>query len=73
MTLDDYLAAACAAQQILPGYHGVIDAFLERQGLQRNVVVESALLRPDPLHAGADRPGADHRQPVRASMKSRCR
>ncbi len=27
---------------MLPGYHGVIDAFLERQGLQRNVAVESA-------------------------------
>jgi len=27
---------------MMPGYHGVIDSFLERQNLQRNVVVESA-------------------------------
>jgi DNA-binding transcriptional LysR family regulator len=30
-----------APTQTLPGYHGVIDAFLERQGLQRKVAVES--------------------------------
>jgi DNA-binding transcriptional LysR family regulator len=43
MTMDDYLTLPhVAPTQILPGYHGVIDAFLERQGLQRNVVVESA-------------------------------
>ena len=43
MTLNDYLALPhVAPTQILPGYHGVIDDYLERQGLQRNVVVESA-------------------------------
>jgi DNA-binding transcriptional LysR family regulator len=43
MTLNDYLSLPhVAPTQILPGYHGVIDDFLERQGLQRNVAVESA-------------------------------
>jgi DNA-binding transcriptional LysR family regulator len=43
MTLNDYLTLPhVAPTQILPGYHGVIDDFLERQGLQRNVMVESA-------------------------------
>jgi DNA-binding transcriptional LysR family regulator len=43
MTLDEYLALPhVAPTQILPGYTGVIDAYLERQGLQRNVMVESA-------------------------------
>ena len=43
MTLDDYLALPhVAPRQILPGYHGVIDTYLERQGLVRNVAVESA-------------------------------
>ena len=43
MTLNDYLALPhVAPSQILPGYHGVIDTFLERQGLRRNVAVESA-------------------------------
>jgi DNA-binding transcriptional LysR family regulator len=43
MTVDDYLSLPhVAPSQMLPGYHGVIDAFLERQGLQRNVAVESA-------------------------------
>lgn len=43
MTMDDYLTLPhVAPTQILPGYLGVIDDYLERQGLQRNVVVESA-------------------------------
>jgi len=43
MTLDDYLSLPhVAPSQMMPGYHGVIDSFLERQNLQRNVVVESA-------------------------------
>ena len=43
MTLGEYLALPhVAPTQILPGYHGVIDDYLERQDLQRNVVVESA-------------------------------
>jgi pyruvate/2-oxoglutarate dehydrogenase complex dihydrolipoamide acyltransferase (E2) component len=42
MTLEDYLSLPhVAPSQMLPGYHGVIDAFLERQGLQRKVAVES--------------------------------
>lgn len=42
MTLDDYLTLPhVAPAAMLPGYHGVIDAFLERQGLQRKVAVES--------------------------------
>jgi DNA-binding transcriptional LysR family regulator len=31
-----------APSQLLPGYHGVIDEYLERQGQRRNVLVESA-------------------------------
>jgi DNA-binding transcriptional LysR family regulator len=43
MTVADYLSLPhVAPSQMLPGYHGVIDAFLERQNLHRNVVVESA-------------------------------
>ena len=43
MTLDDYLSLPhVAPSPMMPGYHGVIDSFLERQNLQRNVVVESA-------------------------------
>ena len=43
MSLNDYLALPhVAPSQILPGYHGVIDDFLEKQNLQRNVMVESA-------------------------------
>ncbi|WP_348699447.1 LysR substrate-binding domain-containing protein [Duganella fentianensis] len=43
MTLNDYLALPhVAPTQMLPGYQGVIDTFLETQGLQRNVAVESA-------------------------------
>jgi DNA-binding transcriptional LysR family regulator len=42
MTLDDYLDLPhVAPTQMLPGYHGVIDAWLERHGLQRRVAVES--------------------------------
>jgi len=42
MTLEDYLDLPhVAPTQMLPGYHGVIDAHLERQGLQRRVAVES--------------------------------
>ncbi|SFU31537.1 transcriptional regulator, LysR family [Pseudoduganella namucuonensis] len=43
MTVEDYLSLPhVAPSQLLPGYHGVVDAFLERQGLRRNVAVESA-------------------------------
>ena len=43
MTIEDYLSLPhVAPSQMLPGYHGVIDAYLERQNLRRNVVVESA-------------------------------
>ncbi len=43
MTIEDYLSLPhVAPSQMLPGYHGVIDAFLERQGMQRKVAVESA-------------------------------
>jgi DNA-binding transcriptional LysR family regulator len=42
MTLEDYLGLPhVAPTQSLPGYHGVIDAHLERLGLQRRVAVES--------------------------------
>ena len=42
MTVEDYLSLPhVAPTQMLPGYHGVIDAFLERQGMQRKVAVES--------------------------------
>jgi len=42
MTLEDYLSLPhVAPTQMLAGYHGVIDAFLEREGLQRRVAVES--------------------------------
>ncbi|WP_295999130.1 LysR substrate-binding domain-containing protein [Rugamonas sp.] len=43
MTIDDYLSLPhVAPSQLVPGYYGVIDAFLERQDLKRNVMVESA-------------------------------
>lgn len=43
MTLADYLSLPhVAPSPMMPGYHGVIDTYLERQNLQRNVVVESA-------------------------------
>jgi len=43
MTLDDYLSLPhVAPSQMLPGFHGVINAHLDRLGHERNVVVESA-------------------------------
>jgi len=43
MTVEDYLSLPhIAPSQMLPGYGGVIDNFLERQGMRRNVAVESA-------------------------------
>jgi DNA-binding transcriptional LysR family regulator len=43
MTVEDYLSLPhVAPSQMLPGYFGVIDAFLLRQNMHRNVVVESA-------------------------------
>ncbi len=43
MTLQDYLALPhVAPSQMVQGYGGVIDAFLDRQNLRRNVAVESA-------------------------------
>ena len=43
MTLDDYLALPhVAPSQTLPGFHGVINSYMDQQGYQRNVVVESA-------------------------------
>jgi DNA-binding transcriptional LysR family regulator len=40
MTLSDYLSLPhVAPSQMLAGYHGVIDAYLARQNLQRNVAV----------------------------------
>ena len=42
MTLADYLSLPhVAPSQMLAGYHGVIDTFLEKQNLRRNVMVES--------------------------------
>jgi DNA-binding transcriptional LysR family regulator len=42
MTIEDYLALPhVAPSQMVPGYLGVIDTYLERQGLRRNVAVES--------------------------------
>lgn len=43
MTLEDYLSLPhVAPSQMLPGYYGVIESFLERNNMRRNVVVESA-------------------------------
>lgn len=43
MTVEDYLSLPhLAPWQVLPGYHGIIDSFLDRQNMRRNVVVESA-------------------------------
>ena len=43
MTVEDYLSLPhVAPSQMLPGYYGVIESFLARQHLQRNVAVESA-------------------------------
>lgn len=42
MTVDDYLSLPhVAPSQMLPGYQGVIDTFLERQGMHRKIAVES--------------------------------
>jgi DNA-binding transcriptional LysR family regulator len=42
MTLEDYLSLPhVAPSQMMDGYHGVIDACLERHNLQRNVAVIS--------------------------------
>jgi DNA-binding transcriptional LysR family regulator len=42
MTIEDYLSLPhVAPSQMLPGYHGVIDAYLGKQGMQRKVAVES--------------------------------
>ena len=52
MSVEDYLALPhVAPAQMVPGHLGVIDAFLERQGMQRKVAVESAYfgLIPDML------------------------
>ena len=43
MTVEDYLSLPhIAPSQMVAGYGGVIDNFLERQGMRRNVAVESA-------------------------------
>jgi DNA-binding transcriptional LysR family regulator len=43
MTLEDYLSLPhVAPSPTLPGFHGVIDSYLQAQGHERNVVVESA-------------------------------
>lgn len=43
MTVEDYLTLPhVAPSQMLPGYFGVIESFLAKQNLNRNVVVESA-------------------------------
>jgi len=43
MTIDDYLSLPhVAPAQMLPGYYGVVEAYLDRHGLRRNVVAESA-------------------------------
>jgi DNA-binding transcriptional LysR family regulator len=43
MTVEDYLSLPhVAPSQMLPGYYGVIESFLARQNMHRNVVCESA-------------------------------
>ena len=43
MTVEDYLSLPhVAPSQMLPGYYGVIESYLARQNMQRNVAVESA-------------------------------
>ncbi|MDP9109501.1 MAG: LysR substrate-binding domain-containing protein [Pseudomonadota bacterium] len=43
MTVEDYLSLPhIAPSQMLPGYSGVIESFLEKHGMRRNVMVESA-------------------------------
>jgi DNA-binding transcriptional LysR family regulator len=46
MTPEEYLSLPhVAPAQILPGYHGNIDSFLEEKDMERNIVVESAHFR----------------------------
>lgn len=43
MTVEDYLSLPhVAPSQMLPGYHGVIESYLAKHNMRRNVVVESA-------------------------------
>jgi DNA-binding transcriptional LysR family regulator len=43
MTVDDYLSLPhVAPSQMLAGYSGVIESFLAKKGMHRNVVIESA-------------------------------
>jgi DNA-binding transcriptional LysR family regulator len=43
MTVEDYLSLPhVAPSQMLPGYSGVIESFLEKHNMRRNVMVESA-------------------------------
>jgi DNA-binding transcriptional LysR family regulator len=43
MTVEDYLSLPhVAPSQMLPGYSGVIESFLEKHNMRRNIVVESA-------------------------------
>ena len=43
MTIEDYLTLPhVAPAQTLAGYHGVIEGFLAKQNMQRNVIVQSA-------------------------------
>lgn len=43
MTIEDYLTLPhVAPSQMLPGYYGIIESFLARQNMRRNVMVESA-------------------------------
>ena len=43
MTVEDYLSLPhVAPSQMLPGYSGVIESYLEKHNMRRNVVVESA-------------------------------
>ena len=43
MTIEDYLSLPhVAPSQMLPGYSGVIESFLEKHNMRRNVMVESA-------------------------------
>ena len=43
MTVEDYLSLPhVAPSQMLPGYSGVIESFLEKHHMRRNVMVESA-------------------------------
>jgi DNA-binding transcriptional LysR family regulator len=43
MTIEDYLSLPhVAPSQMLPGYSGVIESYLEKHNMRRNVMVESA-------------------------------